>query len=43
MSGRDVETEQGVVDANIQKQHVPLVDEEKVVGQGSRARGWESK
>ena len=38
MSGRDVETEQGIVDANIQKQHVPLVDEEKVVGQGSRAR-----
>ena len=38
MSGRDVETEQGVMDANIQKQHVPLVDEEKVVGQGSRAR-----
>ena len=38
MSGRDVQTEQGVIGANIQKQHVPLVDEEKVVGQGSRAR-----
>ena len=38
MSGKDVKTEQGVIDANIQKQHVPLVDEEKVVGQGSRAR-----
>ena len=38
MYGRDVQTEQGVIGANIQKQHVPLVDEEQVVGQGSRAR-----
>ena len=38
MYGRDVQTGQGVIGANIQKQHVPLVDEEKVVGQGSRAR-----
>ena len=38
MSGRDVQTEQVVIGANTQKQHVPLVDEEKVVGQGSRAR-----
>ena len=38
MYDRDVQTEQGVIGANIQKQHVPLVDEEKVVGQGSRAR-----
>ena len=38
MFGRDVQTEQGVIGANIQKQHVPLDDEDKVVGQGSRAR-----
>ena len=38
MSGRDVQTEQGVIGVNIKKPHVPLVDEEKVVGQGSRAR-----
>ena len=38
MYGRVVQTEQGVIGVNIQKQHVPLVDEEKVVGQGSRAR-----
>ena len=38
MSGRDVQTEQVVIGANIQKQHVPLDDEDKVVGQGSRAR-----
>ena len=43
MSGKDVLPEQGVISANKQKQHVPLDDEEKVVGQGSRARGWESK
>ena len=38
ISGRDVQTEQVVIGANIQKQHVPLDDEDKVVGQGSRAR-----
>merc|ERR1712013_695894 len=38
MSGSNVQTEQGVIGANIQKQHVPLDDEDKVVGQGSRAR-----
>ena len=38
MSGKDVLLEQGVINANKQKQHVPLVDEDKVVGQGSRAR-----
>ena len=36
--GKDVQPEQWVVGANIKKQHAPLVDEEKVVGQGSRAR-----
>ena len=37
-SGRDVQPEQGVIGANLKKQHCPLVDEDKVVGQGSRAR-----
>ena len=36
--GKDVQPEQWVVGANIKKQHAPLVDEEKVVGQGSQAR-----
>ena len=30
MSGRDVQTEQGVISANTQKRHVPLDDKEKV-------------
>ena len=38
MSGRDVQPEQGVIGANLKKQHGPLVDDEKVVGQGSQAR-----
>ena len=38
VSGRDVQPEQGVIGANLKKQHCPLVDEDKVVGQGSRAR-----
>ena len=38
MPGKDVLPEQGVIGGNIQKQHVPLVDDERVVGQGSRAR-----
>ena len=37
MSGRDVQPEQGVIGANLKKQHGPLVDDEKVVGQGSQA------
>ena len=38
ISGRDLLPEQGVINANKQKQHVPLDDEEKVVGQGYRVR-----
>ena len=38
MSGRDVQPEQGVIGANLKKQRGPLVDDEKVVGQGSQAR-----
>ena len=38
VSGRDVQPEQGVIGANLKKQHCPLVDEDKVVGQGSRDR-----
>ena len=38
VSGRDVQPEQGVIGANLKKQHCALVDEDKVVGQGSRAR-----
>ena len=38
VSGRYVQPEQGVIGANLKKQHCPLVDEDKVVGQGSRAR-----
>ena len=37
MSGRDVQPEQGVIGANLKKQRGPLVDDEKVVGQGSQA------
>ena len=38
MFGKDVLPERGVIGANIQKQHAPLDNEVKVVGQGSRAR-----
>ena len=38
VSGRYVQPEQGVIGANLKKQHCQLVDEDKVVGQGSRAR-----
>ena len=38
MSGRDVQPEQGVIGANLKKQRGSLVDDEKVVGQGSQAR-----
>ena len=37
MSGRDVQPEQGVIGANLKKQRGPLVDDEKVVGNGSQA------
>ena len=36
--GKDMQPEQWVVGANLKEQHGPLADEEKVVGQGSRAR-----
>ena len=38
VSGRDAQPEQGIIGANLKKQHCPFVDEDKVVGQGSRAR-----